>query len=70
MKVINHERHKLLLERYCNKGKHRLRENNFGVTWCVICGLLSNGEVPDKLTEEDKLFVINTEDGLHDNRTE
>lgn len=68
MKVVSHERYKLLLERNCNKGKHRLRTNNFGVTWCVICGLLSNGEVPDILTEEDKLLI--TKDELHDIRTE
>lgn len=57
MKIINHERYNLLQERYCNKGKHRLRENNFGVTWCVICGLLSNGEVPDKLTDDDRILI-------------
>ena len=57
MKIINHERYNLLKERYCNKGKHRLRENNFGVTWCVICGLLSNGEVPDKLTDDDRILI-------------
>lgn len=58
MKVINHERYKLLLERYCNKGKHRIRENNFGVCWCTICGLLSSGDVPDKLVDDDKLLII------------
>ena len=26
----------------CEKGKHKLRDNNFGITWCIVCGLLSN----------------------------
>ena len=57
MRIISHDKRNLLLERYCNKGKHRLRENNFGVTWCVICGLLSNGEIPDKLTDDDRILI-------------
>lgn len=57
MRIISHDKRNLLLERYCNKGKHRLRENNFGVTWCVICGLLSNGETPDKLTDDDRILI-------------
>ena len=44
----------------CQKGKHKLRENEFGVVFCTICGLLSTsvGNVP-KLKEEDKLIIIN-----------
>lgn len=43
----------------CSKGKHKLRENSFGVVYCVRCGLLSTsvGNVP-KLEEDDKLIVI------------
>lgn len=26
----------------CRQGKHRFRENNFGVVWCIDCGQLSN----------------------------
>lgn len=44
---------------HCDKGKHRFRENPFGITWCVICGQLSvnnHGLVP-LLREEDKLII-------------
>jgi len=43
----------------CQKGKHKLRENNFGVVFCVRCGLLSTsvGAV-EKLTENDKIKVV------------
>lgn len=59
MKTITKEQHILLLERNCNKGKHRLRTNQFGVTWCVICGKLANGDAPaDNLKEEDKIRVV------------
>lgn len=30
------------MNKNCLKGKHKLRENKFGVVWCVNCGLLSN----------------------------
>lgn len=29
------------LKQNCDRGKHRLRDNKFGVTWCIDCGLLS-----------------------------
>lgn len=69
MKIIGRDRYRLYLERYCSKGKHKLRENSFGVTWCVYCGLLSNGDIPDKLEEDDKIFIMN-EDEIHITRTE
>lgn len=47
----------------CQKGKHKLKDNKFGVTWCVICGLLSNKPAPEGafkganiLKEEDKII--------------
>lgn len=42
----------------CAKGKHKLRENSFGIVWCVKCGLLSTsvGNVP-KLSDDDKLII-------------
>ena len=42
----------------CNKGKHRLRTNRFGVTWCVVCGLLSN-TIADELKCTDKITIKN-----------
>lgn len=46
------------LQELCKKGKHKLRENEFGVVWCVHCGLLSNsvGGV-QKIKEDDKIIV-------------
>lgn len=44
----------------CQKGKHKLRENEFGVVWCVRCGLLSTSVGnADKLCEDDKIVVEN-----------
>lgn len=42
MKQITKQEWYKMLTINCNKGKHRLRTNKFGVTFCVICGLLSN----------------------------
>lgn len=56
---ITKEAHTALKKVHCDKGKHRFRENKFGVTWCVICGQLSYnnlGLVP-KLEESDKLII-------------
>lgn len=38
----------------CDKGKHKLRDNAFGVTWCVTCGFLSTKPSGILLTEDDK----------------
>ena len=42
MNTINKEQWYKMLTFNCGKNKHRLRTNEFGVTFCVICGLLSN----------------------------
>lgn len=57
MKTITTEQHQKLVQ-ICAKGKHKLRENSFGVVFCVKCGLLSTsvGIVP-KILEEDKLLI-------------
>lgn len=36
-----------------NCNKHKLRENKFGVVWCVKCGFLSNTINADKLNKKD-----------------
>ena len=42
----------------CKKGKHKFRENSFGVIFCTRCGLLSNATVnTPKLDENDCLVV-------------
>ena len=41
----------------CQKGKHKLRTNKYGVTWCVVCGLLSNTNNAQPLEDEDIIIV-------------
>lgn len=58
-RIISLEEHQRLKQYHCDKGKHRFRENKFGITWCVICGQLSvnnQGKV-EPLQEEDKLII-------------
>lgn len=48
----------------CKQGKHKLKENNFGITWCVVCGYLFNKPAPiikgdknsNKLQPEDQII--------------
>ena len=39
----------------CNK-QHKPRQNKFGVTWCIRCGRLLNGDAPI-LQEHEKLII-------------
>ena len=57
MTEINKERYQILLNRTCNKSKHRFRTNRFGISWCVICGQLSSA-LADNLEEDDKLRIV------------
>lgn len=41
----------------CVSGKHKFRENKFGVTWCVNCGLIGKNAIFE-LVEDDKLVVV------------
>lgn len=43
----------------CAKGKHKLRTNHYGVTWCVRCGLLSNTQNAQVLDQDEVLIVEN-----------
>lgn len=60
MKTLNKEQYLKVLKNNCQKGKHRLRENQFGVVFCTIYGLLSTsvGNV-EKLMKEDKIEINN-----------
>ena len=44
---------------HCDKGKHKFRENKFGITWCTICGQLSvnNKGLVQPMSEDDKLII-------------
>lgn len=39
----------------CESDKHKRRDNSFGVTWCVKCGLLFSKPSGKRLEESDKL---------------
>lgn len=43
--------------KYCQKGKHKLRTNKFGVTWCVRCGLLCTGDSSQELNKDEILII-------------
>lgn len=46
-----------IINKTCNKQKHKLRTNNYGITWCVRCGLLSN-KLSKTLQEQDKIIIL------------
>lgn len=54
---ISREEYYKMLEP-CKQGKHKLRQNNFGVVWCIRCGLLSNTHNAPKMGEEDKINLF------------
>ena len=48
----------LMLKKYnCDRDKHRMRINNYGVTWCVICGKLGTG-FADTLQDNESLLIV------------
>lgn len=57
-KEITPQEWMLLKSRNCNKEKHRIRTNEFGVTFCVICGRLGTG-FADKLKDNECLTIKN-----------
>ena len=62
MRTITSSQWLKILDRSCNKGKHKLRTNKFGITFCVNCGLLSTAvNAGDPLSEDDKLNIIKDE---------
>ena len=40
----------------CEKGRCKVRENSFGVCWCVRCGKL-HSDAPAKLKPEEQIIV-------------
>lgn len=48
----------ILKSRNCDRGKHRMRTNKYGVTWCVICGKLGTG-VAEDLKDYEGLIIKN-----------
>lgn len=47
----------ILKKRNCDRDKHRMRTNKFGVTWCVICGKLGTVGFADELKDGDGLVI-------------
>lgn len=44
--------------RLCAYGHHKVRQNKYGVCWCVRCGLLINSSITfEQLRETDKIIV-------------
>ena len=59
-KSISKEQHLRMLK-LCENGKHKFRENKFGVTWCVVCGLLSTSiGFAKSLVTNDTLIIEKT----------
>lgn len=56
-RVITHEQFMQGMK-LCKSGKHKLRENSFGVTWCTRCGLLSNSLGAAPLEDGDILIIV------------
>lgn len=56
MTEITSERYRLSLNA-CNKDKHKIRENKFGVSFCTRCGRLFTSQGNKALEENDKLLI-------------
>ena len=56
-KTITSDVHCKMLKNNCEKGKHRLRVNKYGVCWCMICGLLSNTNNASPVADGDPLTI-------------
>lgn len=39
--LVETKEHYWKLREMCKNGKHKFRDNNFGVTWCLVCGQIS-----------------------------
>lgn len=57
MKTVTTLEHYWKLRGKCLQGKHKLRDNEFGITWCEVCGFLSNKPCNIPLLEEDKIII-------------
>lgn len=43
--------------RLCAYGHHKVRQNKYGICWCVRCGYLFRNLSYTPLTDEDKVLV-------------
>ena len=57
-KKITSQEYLLIKSRNCDKGKHRLRTNIFGTTFCIICGRLSNSIIEEQLKDNEALEIL------------
>lgn len=62
MKTITKEVYTKMFNNNCAKGKHKLYENRFGITWCTICGALAKGGVP---SDPDTHLPMNIHEPLY-----
>jgi hypothetical protein len=57
VKVVQTLEHYWKLREQCSKGKHKFRDNNFGVTWCVVCGQHSTSPSNIPLKPEECIII-------------
>lgn len=57
MREITKEQWIKMLALNCDRGKHRIRMNRYGVSWCIICGRLSSTNNVDDLKENESLLI-------------
>ena len=43
----------------CSKGEHKFRDNDYGVTWCIVCGHLANKPSGKKFIKEEQIITTN-----------
>jgi len=43
----------------CSKEEHKFRDNDFGVTWCVVCGKIALKSCGKPLLETNKIITTN-----------
>jgi hypothetical protein len=56
-KVVQTLEHYWKLREHCSKGKHKFRDNDFGMTWCVICGQHSTSPSNIPLQPEEQIIT-------------
>lgn len=56
-KLVQTKEHYFKLLEHCSKGKHKFRDNTFGMTWCVICGLHSTKPSNIPLKPEEQIIT-------------
>ena len=43
----------------CSKGEHKFRDNDFGITWCIVCGRLATKPCGKPLLIGEQIIMNN-----------